>query len=245
MKKLLAVFIAAIIFAGTAWAANPVLINVDDASPPFAYSVGGNVVGIYPIIFYKAFARMGVPVKISAKPWNQALAEADNGKVAIGDIYATPERLAKYDFSEPIFTENIAVYFNKNKPINFKSIADLYGKKVGIVHGRYYGDSFEAAKKNAGITTIESFNDKANFQNLTSGGLDAILSTEESGRAIIFSSKLLSVEQSKEYLISNKGHLSFVKSANQTELLAKFNKTIAAMKLDGSFDKLVRSELDR
>lgn len=46
----------------------------------------------------------------------------------------------------------------------------------------------------------------------------------------------------QEYLISDKGHLAFVKSANQTELLEKFNKTIAAMKQDGSLDKIVKRD---
>ena len=76
---------------------------------------------------------MKVPLKINAKPWVQALAEADTGKAAIGNIFSTPERLAKYDFSEPVVVENIAVYFNKTKPVAFKSVSDLYGKKVGSV----------------------------------------------------------------------------------------------------------------
>ena len=84
-----------------------------------------------------------------------------------------------------------------------------------------------------------------NFRNLNGGLVDAVLATEESGKAILFSEKLLGVEQGKEYLISNKGHLAFVKSANQTELLEKFNKTIAAMKQDGSLDKIVKQELTR
>mgnify|MGYP003616357829 CR=1 FL=1 len=245
MNRLLVVFAAALCLIGSASAANPVVINVDDASPPFAYSAGGNVIGVYPTLFYTAFAKMGIPVKLVAKPWNQSLAEADAGKAAIGYFFATPERLTRYDFSEPVFTENIAVYYNKAKPINFKNIRDLYGKKIGVVRNRHYGEDFAAAKKNGGITTIESFNDKMNFRNLNGGLGDAVLATEESGKAILFSEKLLGVEQGKEYLISNKGHLAFVKSANQTELLEKFNKTIAAMKQDGSLDKIVKQELTR
>ncbi len=245
MKRLLAALASALCFTSSALAADPVVINVDDASPPFAYSAGGKAIGVYPAIFYAAFAKMKVPVKIVAKPWNQALAEANTGKVAIGDFYSTPERLTQYDFSEPVFTENIAVYFNKKKPIDFKNIGDLYGKKVGTVRARYYGDAFEAAKKNNGITTIEAGNDKVNFQKLSAGSLDALIATEESGKAIIYAEKLPGVEQAKEFLSSNKGHLAFIKSARQTELLARFNKAIADMKQDGTLDKIAKDEISK
>ena len=68
MNRLLVVFAAALCLIGSASAANPVVINVDDASPPFAYSAGGNVIGVYPTLFYTAFAKMGIPVKLVANP---------------------------------------------------------------------------------------------------------------------------------------------------------------------------------
>ena len=231
--------------SASSWAAQPVVINVDDASPPFSYKAGGNVIGVYPAIFYAAFARMKVPLKINAKPWVQALAEADTGKVAIGNIYSTPERQAKYDFSEPVVVENIAVYFNKKKPIAFKSASDLYGKKVGSVSARFYGDDFEAGKKSGGITVIEGRSDKANLLQLSTGGLDAVLAPEDSARGIIAVKRLDNIDMSHAYLISNVGHLAFVKTAKQTDLLDRFNKTIAAMKQDGTLAKIVKEELSR
>ena len=78
---------------------------------------------------------------------------------------------------------------------------------------------------------------------LAEGRLDAVLAIEESGKAAIAAAKLGNVDQAKTFLASNRAHLAFAKSAKQTELLGKFNKAIAAMKPDGSLDKIVLQEL--
>ena len=188
---------------------------------------------------------MNVPAKFEAKPWKRALSEMDEGKGGVGGIYKNDERAQKYDFSEPILTENTAVYFNKGKPIDFKAVADLYGKRVGVIRGWSYGDAFDAARKDGKISVEEVPNDKANFLKLADGRLDAVLAIEEAGKSIIASEKLTAIDQGKTFLASNKAHLAFNKSSKQVELLASFSKVIAGMRQDGSLDKIVLKELSK
>lgn len=231
---------------GTSSAAEPVSINFDAENPPFMYIKNGKAAGIYPEAIAAAMAAMGVTVTLDAKPWKRALAEIDDGKSGIGGIYKNAERVQKYDFSDPFLTENIAVYFNKSKPIDFKTLADLHGKKIGVIRGWSYGDAFDTARKTGTTIHVEEVNgDRANLMKLSEGRLDAVLSIEESGQAIIAEAKLTNIGQSKIYLASNKVHLAFNKTARQAELLAKFNKTIAAMKQNGSLDRIVLKELVR
>ena len=126
-----------------------------------------------------------------------------------------------------------------------KAVEVAFGKKVGSVTARFYGDDFEAGKKSGGITVIEGRSDKANLQLLSAGGLDAVLAPEDSARGIITAKRLDNIDKSHAYLISNVGHLAFVKTAKQTDLLDRFNKTIAAMKQDGTLAKIVKEELSR
>jgi polar amino acid transport system substrate-binding protein len=88
-------------------------------------------------------------------------------------------------------------------------------------------------------------NDAANFKKLVAGRLDAVLAIEEAGKSIVSSENLTGVEQGKVFLASNKAHLAFNKTANQSELLTNFNKTLAAMKKDGSLDTIVLKELSK
>lgn len=228
-----------------AWAADPVVVSVDAENPPFMFGKDGKAAGIYPQIISLAFAKLGVPVTLEAKPWKRALAEIDEGKAGVGGIYKNDERAQKYDFSEPILTENTAVYFNKSKPVDFKSVADLKGKRVGVIRGWSYGDEFDAARKAGSITADEVTSDKVNFQKLAEGRVDVVLAIEEAGKAVIKAEKLSAVEQGKVFLASNKAHLAFAKSAKQTELLAKFNKVIADMKQDGTLEKVMVTELSK
>ena len=245
LNKLVVGVMAGALLVGTAWGADPVLVLVDAENPPFMFAQDGKAAGVYPAVIAAAFAKMNVPAKFEAKPWKRALAEMDEGKGGVGGIYKNDERAKKYDFSEPILTENTAVYFSKSKVIDFKTVADLHGKKVGVIRGWSYGDAFDAARKDGKVSVEEVPNDKANFLKLADGRLDAVLAIEEAGKAIIASEKLASVDQGKTFLASNKAHLAFNKSSKQVELLAGFSKAIAGMQQDGSLEKIVLKELSK
>ena len=242
LKSLTAVLCGSVI-AASVNAADQVLINVDAENPPFMFIREGKVSGVYPAVIVATMKKAGIAVTLEAKPWKRALAEIDEGKAGVGGIYRTAERAQKYDFSDPILTENIAVYFNRSKPIEFKALTDLNGKKVGVIRGWSYGDAFDAARNAGAISVEEVTSDRANLMKLAEGRLDAVLAIEESGKAAIAAAKLGNIDQAKTFLASNRAHLAFAKSAKQTELLGKFNKAIAAMKQDGSLDKIVLQEL--
>lgn len=241
--KSLVTMIAGALMLGSAWAAEPLLIDVDSEHMPFMFSQGDKAAGVYPAVMSAIFAKLGIPVTILAKPWKRAIAELDESYAGVGGIYLNEERSKKYDYSEAMFSENIAVFFNKDKPISFKSLADLNGKKIGVRRGWSYGDAFDAAKKEGRFAVEEVDSDKANAMKLANGRVDAVLMVEEGGKAAISAEQLTNIEESKVYLASTKAYLAFNKTAKQTELLANFNKTLLSMKHDGSFDAIVLKEL--
>ena len=241
-------FVATIVgmaLLGTSWAAAPVLINVDTGNPPYMFKKEGKAAGVYPALIAAAFARIGVPVNIEARPWIRAIFETEEGKSGIGGFYKNEARLKQYDFSEPILSENIAVYFNKSRPLNFRTIADLNGKKVGVIRGWSYGEAFDAARKEHRFIVEEFPSDWINLVRLNYGLLDVALAVEESGKLEMAAGKLVCIEQSRNYLVSNKTHLAFAKTAGKTALLADFNKAIVAMKSDGTFIRMASSERSR
>lgn len=236
------------LLAATAWFASasgggPTRINVDSENAPFMSAQEGKPSGVYPAVLIAAFARIKQPLVLETKPWKRALLELDQDKAGIGGIYKNDERNAKYDFSEPILTENIVIYFNTDKPIDFKTLADLNGKRVGVIRGWSYGNAFDAARKDGKFTTEDVVNDRANFLKLAHGRLDAVLAVREAGKMVINAEKLTNIDQSKAFLASNQAHLAFNKSAKQTELLAQFSQAIAQMKQDGTLDRIVNEEL--
>lgn len=221
----------------------PIVINVDAENPPFMSVQGAHAVGLYPAILRAALGRCAEDVRVEARPWKRAFVEIDKAQAGIGGLYKNAERLAKYDFSDPIYVENIAVYYQRARPFEFRSVADLHGRKVGVLRGWSYGDAFDAARKNGSLVAEEVSSDRSNFLKLKDGRVDAVLAIEESGRAILAAPGMFGIERAGAYLASYPAHLAFNKAAGKTELLSCFNKALLEMKHDGSFDRVVREAL--
>ena len=222
-----------------------IAVDVDTENPPFMFSRGGDAVGLYPTIIRAALGRCHDNVRVQAKPWKRAFVEIDKGLAGVGGLYKNAERLAKYDFSDPIYVEKIAVYYRQERPLEFRKVSDLYGKRVGVLRGWSYGDAFDAARRNGSIATEEVSSDRSNFLKLMDGRLDAVLAIEEAGRATLAAPGLRHIDQADAYLASFPVYLAFNKTAGMGDLLACFNKALAEMKRDESFDRIVREELQR
>ena len=245
ITHLLLAVLAALLWLPVAAAGEAVSVNVDAENAPFMWQSEGKTLGIYPAILRTAFARLQQPLLLSAKPWKRALVELDEGRAGVGGIYKNAERAAKYDYSGAILTEKTVVYFNTARPIEFRTLSDLDGKRVGVIRGWSYGDDFDVARKAGRFSTEEVVKDRSNFLKLAHGRIDVALAIEEAGSAIIANEQLRNIARSPVLLAANSAHLAFNKSARQTELLARFNQTIAAMKRDGTLARIVRNELAR
>ena len=241
----------AVLLAGAmafpAKAADPVVIDVDSGNPPFMYKKNGEEVaqGVYPALLKALFDRLGIPVNIQAVPWKRALLDIDRGVAGVGGIYKNEVRLLKYDYSEPLFVERIAVYYNKNNPIKYNSIEDLYGKRVGVILGWSYGDDFDLARTYEQILVEPTNTDEQNLDKLARGRIDAVLAIVESGDRLLAHGKRKDLVMAKSLLLSNPAHLAFLKKANQLPLIQRFNKELAEMKKDGSLESIVQQELSR
>ncbi len=227
--------------------AEPLVVLVDAGNAPFMYNSTGvdTAAGVYPSVLQIAFARMGVPLVVKAVPWKRAIQELELASAGVGGIYKNDERAAKFDYSDPLFVERIAVYYNSQRPIDFHTVRDLIGKRVGVIRGWSYGDDWDLARKNDQLVVEEVNGDQQNFKKLASGRLDAVLAIVESGDRVLDegAGDFAYVKMSATLLSSNPAHVAFSKKANQLETLKSFNKTLAAMKKDGSLDKLFQQEL--
>jgi polar amino acid transport system substrate-binding protein len=241
MRSSLITAILLTLAAPLAQAAGGLTIDVDEANPPFMYAQAGKAAGIYPAIVEAAFKHMNVPVTIDAKPWKRDLEEADAGQAGVAGIYKNAEREKKYDYSDRIFVERISVFYNKKAPINYSQIGDLKGKKIGAIRGWSYGDDFDNARKANAFTVDEADGDEASFKKLDAHELDAVVAITEAGSALL--PKFKEVGFSATPVSANPTFLIFAKSANQKELLQKFNDTIKSMQASGEMKQLVAASL--
>nr|WP_320013684.1 transporter substrate-binding domain-containing protein [uncultured Desulfobacter sp.] len=221
--------------------AQDLVIAVDNANPPFMYNDGGKAAGLYPAMLTAVFSRMDVPVKVSAYPWKRVLKMGKDGAAGIGGIYKNQARLKIFDYSDPIFSERLVLFINKDKEFKYSGIKDLSGKKVGILLGWSYGADFDEAKKQKAFTADEGKSDEANFKKLAQGWLDCVVAIELAGHKLIVQKNLQDkIVMSDIPVAINDTYLVFGKSMDKKLLLEQFNTALAGMKDDGSYDDIVK-----
>lgn len=220
-------------------------VCVDAANPPFMSLLEGKASGLYPTLITTALNVAGVGVRVTAKPWKRCIADMDSGAAGVGGIYKNEDRIKRYDFSDPIFVEKMAVYFLDSQPLEFSGVDSLVGRRVGVVRGWSYGDAFDKAVRDGKISVEEVSADANNFQKLLAKRINVVLAIEEAGTALLKAGQWQQVQKSPRYLFENPTYLAFNKSAAQTDTLGKFNKVIADMKKSGQLNALAAAELGK
>lgn len=237
--------LACLACASLAAQAREIVINVDSGSEPTQYENDkGQAQGIYPEILRLSFARMGVPVNIQSRPFRRLITELNNGSAAAGAYIRTPERERLNDFSAPYFTEHVAVY-HLGSETPFGTLADLKGKRVGVISGWSYGKEFDQAVRDGEFVTEGVGRDWQNFEKLLRGRLDYVIATELAGRVWLLRNAESGIQQGRNHLLSTGIHLAFSKQARQKELLAQFDRSTLALRQSGDIDRVVLSEVQR
>ena len=226
---------------GAATTSKTIEIAGDEANPPFMFvDANGNTAGLYPILLEAIFQRMGMNVSIKNFPWNRAFEMGKNGEMPLAGVYKNDERMKVFDYSDAIYPNKIMIYVQKGKSFKFETPDDLAGKNIGIMRGWTYGDAFDQAKAKGLFATEEVSSDSDNLQKLVLGRLDCVLAESTiAGQIIKQNGYEDKVEMLSTPLIVFDAYLVFAKSTNQTELIKTFNETLASMKQDGSYDKLI------
>lgn len=198
--------------------------------------------GIYPAMVGAAFASMGRACELQALPFKRMLAEVDADLLAAGAVIRTAEREQRWLFSQPYFLERLSVYAAGPA---FRGMADLAGKRVGVIRGWSYGTVFDAARRRGDFTCEEVATDAHNFAKLLRRRLDFAVATELGGRMLLqqapFAGRLVAgaveLGATPIHLALQQGH------AGGAALLAAFNAAVERLHKDGQVEPLVAREI--
>ena len=236
------VFIIALLFAVKSAAQNKkIVVAVDESYYPYMYSAENNAKGLYVQQIATIFSRLQIEVEFKALAWKRALQKGDKGAAAVGGIYKNTDREQVFDFSQPIFEENLVVFVRKGSAFPFNTLSDLKDHKVGLVYGWSYGSSIDKARKEDIFAVEESNNNAVNFKKLIRGRVDCIIVDRLAGAVLIEEMQLANkIEMLSVPASINQTYLVFSKSYNQKKLMNRFNNALASMQKDGSYKRLVR-----
>jgi polar amino acid transport system substrate-binding protein len=196
-----------------------------------------------------AFEEVGVNVEYVYLPWKRAFSYAEDGKdVDGGKINGTilwvrtPEREKSFYYTKPVVSDPLVIYYAKKKPIEWDTLDDLIGTKIGLtLHAKYPVFENYAKKDQLNFERLGGYD--ILFKRLLAGRIDAI--PYETNVAGYFMRTTLSAAQrdriayNPKPLSTRKFHLILTKAhSDNTDVRDKFNKGLDMIYSNGVYDKI-------
>lgn len=211
-----------------------IVVGLDDNFPPMGFRDEKNtLVGFDIDLAGEAGKRLGAEVKFKPIDWNAKEAELNSKRVDVlwNGLTITEARKEKILFTTPYLENRQIIVVTDKSPVKTK--ADLAGKVVGVQDG---SSAIEAVEKDAAtaksLKELKKFGDNVTaLMDLGAGRLDALVVDEVVGR-------YYTTKKSGEYRVldENFGTEDYGVGTRKddTELMARLQKTLDEMKKDGS-----------
>jgi len=195
----------------------------------------GNPTGIDMDLMQAIAEKIGMTIRIENMSFDALIPSLVSGKidVAISAMSNTEERRKSVLFTDPYFQASQKIIAKADSAV--KAEADLAGKKIGVQLGTtgdlYVTDTFADA-------TVERYDKGIDaVQDLVNGKLDAVVIDE--APADVFASQAQGLVVLPDRLSDEV--YSIALPLGQDDLCAKMNEALAALKADGTLDKIVAS----
>ena len=214
------------------------VVGTDAAYAPFeSQAANGDIVGFDIDVLKAAAEKGGFKVKFVNTPWEgifNSLAQGDRD-ILISSVTITNTRKQTMDFSAPYFDSRLQIAIGKDSKVT--RLADLKTLKVGVQTGTT-GD--EAVTKLQGKTSalIKRFESTPMaLDELKAHGVDAVVGDNGVVEHYVANNgaEQLKIVEDSSFAPEQFGIV--VKKGN-TELLEKINQGLAAIKADGTYDKI-------
>jgi polar amino acid transport system substrate-binding protein len=225
--------------------AETLVVMGDHAYAPVIYFQNGKPAGLLPAILARASALTGDHYDLRLFPWKRAYELAARGEGGVVGVSFNQERAKSFDFSRPLYDDDIQIVTLKGKTFPYSSLEDLKGKTIGGVNGASYGDDIDKAIANGLFVVDRDVGQAGRLRKLLAGRLDAafigngsagfdeIVSSEEELRNNRAQFVVLPTPLTRDPL-----HLAFPKSMNKREALNRFNAALEKLKQSGELKKL-------
>jgi polar amino acid transport system substrate-binding protein len=237
--------------AHTHAAAPPIPVFSGDGSPPKMFVHEGQQRGVLIDILRYADRRMPQDrFDLMLYPWARAYMASVSGQGGLLGISWTWRRDELFDYSEPIFTDEVVIVVRKGQEFNYQGLSDLQGKTLGTVRDASFGSAFDRAHQD-GVFSIEGDNGARNrLSKLEAGRIDcALFNVGKAGFQETLRIHKVPKSQWKNYVVlpvplrRDPNYLAFPKSMRMGEWLKGFNAVIKQGYARGDIQKIIERNL--
>ncbi|WP_397459738.1 substrate-binding periplasmic protein [Pseudomonas asplenii] len=214
---------------------------VADSWPPFTDTnlVNG---GLATDIVSTALARAGYASEYEQVPWARALKGVGEGRYdVLINAWYSKERTQLGQFSNEYLVNRVMFLKHRDSPITYDNLSQLYDYPIAVVRGYAYSDEFDA---DARLRKVPVHNFAMAVRMLAAERVKLTLEDEYVARYYL-NSEPPEVRDAVEFLpkslIENGLHiLVSERNPEHAQIVAGFDREIAAMKADGSYQRLLK-----
>lgn len=223
--------------------AEPLLL-VTANYPPFSHEESGQQKGIAVALIKAAFGRMNRPVKVEFVPFARAIELVKSGEAdGVFPFALSEERKGFAHFSsEKLIIDPGSLFVRADSTLSFDGdYARLTPYVIGMQRGTSHGPAFMQALQTYNIKTDLAENQERNVAKLLAGRFDIVVGPR---LVVLHAARQLGKESEIKLLYSGVSegyaYLGMSKQRQHETILQEFDKTIRAMRQDGSYEKIVR-----
>lgn len=151
----------------------------DASEPPKSYLMSdGRAAGqIVDVVRYIA-KDSGIDFHIKLLPWKRAYFNAINGKGLIMSLSRTAEREKIFDYTDPIYYDDVVLVTVDDHIHSFNSLDDLRGMNLAMNLGSSYGDAFDSAIR-SGLFVVTRVGTRTSwYRMLLHGRVDGVVAAQ-------------------------------------------------------------------
>ena len=226
--------------SATASADRELIVGTDAAYAPFESENSDKTVSGFDIDVLKAIAeKAGLKLRFINTPWEGLFNQLASGDrdILVSAITITDERKKVMDFSDPYFEAAQLIAVPVKSTVT--KMEDLKKLKIGVQTGTT-GDEIVGnlvGKSNSNIKRFEGT--PLAIKELENGGVDAVVA--DNGVITNFQKNNASAFKVVTDASFKKEHYGIAVKTGNVELLKKINQGLAAIKADGTYDKIYQN----
>ena len=236
VRKFVISLVAALVFAGSAAAADKIRIGTEGAYPPFnQIDASGNVIGFDVDIAKALCEKMQSDCVIVTQDWDGIIPGllAKKYDAIVASMSITDERKKAVAFTDPYYSNSLRFVAKKGSDID---PANLKGKTIGAQRATISGSYLEDNLKN--VVDIKLYDTQENaYLDLGADRVDAVLADmlvnyewlkSDEGQGFEFKGEAVDVDD----------RIGIALRKDDTELVKRFNEALAAIRADGTYDNI-------
>jgi polar amino acid transport system substrate-binding protein len=204
--------------------------------------------GVVAQLIEEVFASADIAVDFEFRPWQRAYAQVRSGQSHASALWGrTPEREAVCDFSDIIFSDDLVLFFRKDKPLAWdgkaEHLAALRGITIGLPLGSAKAEPLAQAERRGELRFEASGDELSNLHKLLVGRFDAVDLSRTIGNQLL----LRRFSAAERALIGHtpsyqQWHYRMIfsrKAPQHARYLALFDQGLKRLKANGRYQELM------